>query len=116
MAKPEIKETPTIEHVLKLAETIEPERDPVLNQREQTHGSFKRNAAIWDGLLYALEGAAIANPEQRLALNMICLKISRACQHPEVKDHWDDIAGYAKLAAEACSEAEDYARGLTRRA
>ena len=33
---------------------------------------------------------------------MIFLKLARMAQTPGVKDHWDDIAGYAKLGAEAC--------------
>jgi hypothetical protein len=33
---------------------------------------------------------------------MICLKLARLLQHPEVQDHWDDIAGYAKLGSNGC--------------
>jgi hypothetical protein len=37
---------------------------------------------------------------------MICLKLSRAVQNPDYIDHWDDIAGYAKLGAENCTPPE----------
>ena len=34
---------------------------------------------------------------------MIALKLSRILSgQSNFKDHWDDIAGYAKLASEAC--------------
>jgi hypothetical protein len=37
------------------------------------------------------------------ALDMIALKLSRILSgQANFKDHWDDIAGYAKLGAEAC--------------
>ena len=91
-----------MEHVRKLSETLEPDRDPVLTEREATHGGFSQNAAMWDNILFAMEGAKFQRPEHRLALSQICLKIARAAQHPEFRDHWDDIAGYAKLAAEVC--------------
>src|SRR5712664_4742160 len=102
------------EHVLKLAEALEPDRDPILNEREQTHGPFHIQAAFWDELMFILKDVQMPNPQQRLALTMICVKISRLACHPEAKDHWEDIAGYAKLAAEACSQTEPYARGMNK--
>ena len=92
------------DHVLKLAETLDPSRDPLLNEREQTHGAFSQNAAMWDDILFSMNGAKFQRPEHRLALSQICLKIARAAQHPEYAEHWNDIAGYAKLAAEACGK------------
>jgi len=79
-------------------------RDPLLVEREKTHGSFKKNGEQWDKLVNALD---IVNhdikPEMKLAIAMICLKLSRLCSgQPFEKDHWLDIAGYAKLGAEAC--------------
>ena len=36
---------------------------------------------------------------------MIALKLSRILSgQSNFKDHWDDIAGYAKLGSEACTE------------
>jgi hypothetical protein len=42
-------------------------------------------------------------PVHREALDMIALKLSRILSgQANFKDHWDDIAGYAKLGSEAC--------------
>jgi hypothetical protein len=76
----------------------------LLTERQKTHGSFGENAEIsthnkiwwhtrkgWDALI----------PVQKEALDMISLKISRILSgQPNEVDHWDDIAGYAKLAAD----------------
>jgi hypothetical protein len=78
------------------------ERDPILVEREKTHGSFKKNAEVFNQLCGAIPD--VLEGPQRLAVTMILVKIARACQTPHVKDHWDDIAGYAKLGAEACED------------
>lgn len=79
-----------------------PARDPLLVEREKTHGSFGANANVWNTMLRAMQGAPPMKAEHSLALHMIFVKLSRALQTPNVKEHWDDIAGYAKLGAEAC--------------
>lgn len=78
------------------------DRDLILVEREKTHGSFEHNAKIWDSLCSAVGPVTNLNSRQRLALTQILTKISRMIQTPNVKDHWIDIAGYAKLGAEAC--------------
>jgi len=85
------------------AEDIKPplQRDRLLSERERTHGDFATGAQVWDDLSRAI-GRFPMYPAQRLALCMIFLKISRTVQNPSIKDHWDDIAGYAKLGSEAC--------------
>ena len=82
------------------------EREPILQEREKTHGSFFQNAEISQKLLGVLKDYHLQNfcPVQRQAMDMICLKIARAMSNPKHKDHWDDIAGYAKLGSEACDE------------
>ena len=41
------------------------------------------------------------SPVQREAVDMICLKLSRIISgQSHFRDHWDDIAGYARLATE----------------
>jgi len=41
--------------------------------------------------------------EHSLALHMIYVKIARILSgQASHRDHWDDIAGYAKLGSEAC--------------
>lgn len=83
------------------------DRDPLLAEREKTHGDFKMNAYISQKLKaifseYFAEDENIVHCE---ALDMIALKLSRILSgQANFKDHWDDIAGYAKLASEACDK------------
>lgn len=77
-----------------------PDRDPLLIEREKTHGSFAKNAEVFNNLCNSVPD--VLKGRQRLALTMIFAKIARAMQTPHVKDHWEDIAGYAKLGSEAC--------------
>lgn len=91
-------------HTTETCPTYESPRDPLLVEREKTHGSFFKNAECCQKLLGVLKDNDLQKlgPVQRQAIDMICLKIARAMSTPKVKDHWDDIAGYAKLGAEAC--------------
>ncbi len=73
--------------------------DQILTERQRTHGDFRLNAKVSQGIKQAIHwGPTELSDEQKEALDMIALKISRICtgdaNHP---DHWDDIAGYAKL-------------------
>lgn len=78
----------------------------LLAERQKTHGSFNQNAAISQAIkhLFHSYGAYPAeNPVYCEALDMIALKLSRILSgQAHFKDHWDDIAGYATLAAGAC--------------
>lgn len=81
-------------------------RDALLQEREKTHGSFKQNALISQCLKQTFQQDGhykdLCN-EHAEALDMIALKLSRILSgQANFKDHWDDIAGYAKLASEAC--------------
>jgi len=81
------------------------DRDPLLQEREKTHGSFQRNAeiSIKLKLLFNDFGADRFKYVHQEALGMIALKLSRILSgQANFKDHWDDIAGYAKLGSEAC--------------
>jgi hypothetical protein len=80
------------------------DRDPLLTKREKTHGIFEANAHIWQGFMEI--GPMPSNTPQALALTMIYVKLSRLLQHPEVKEHWTDVAGYAHLGAEACPKTD----------
>lgn len=93
------------------------DRDPLLAERQTTHGSFSRNAAISQRLkaLFAHE-LVVSNPAtaetfgrtyraitdvQAEALDMIALKLSRILSGKcDEVDHWKDIAGYANLVVE----------------
>jgi hypothetical protein len=81
------------------------ERDAILVERQKTHGSFKTNAQVSQTLkaTFSYHGKSDLKVEHREALDMIALKLSRILSgQATFKDHWDDIAGYAKLGSEAC--------------
>lgn len=83
------------------------DRDVLLVEREKTHGDFRVNAMISQQLkgVFIVAGYKDLDLAQREALDMIALKLSRILSgQANFKDHWDDIAGYAKLAAEACTK------------
>lgn len=81
-------------------------RDPLLAEREKTHGDFAVTAAI----IQALKNVMRDTPNWRLlstthreALEMNANKIGRILSgDPGCKEHWVDIGGYAKLGEEAC--------------
>lgn len=81
------------------------DRDPLLQEREKTHGNFEENAKVsqhFKSIMYD-RGYRTYHPVHTEALDMIALKISRILSgQANHKDHWDDIAGYAKLASEVC--------------
>lgn len=80
----------------------------LLNERGKTHGSFASNAYISQHLkqFYRSQpGYGNLNAEQREALDMFAAKICRILSgQPDFNDHWDDIAGYARLASAACKK------------
>jgi hypothetical protein len=87
-----------------------------LDERKKTHGEFENVARCATLLRQALTQCLIefhkgsANHlsyTQREALCMICSKIGRiVAGNANYKEHWHDIAGYAKLAEQACIEPE----------
>lgn len=86
------------------------DRDPLLNERQKTHGDFTNNAVVSQQLKDIFRGnmhytGTDSHPRHREALDMIALKLSRILSgQADFKDHWDDIAGYAKLASEVCTK------------
>lgn len=80
------------------------ERDPLLVERQKTHGSFEDNAKFSQRLKEVFKhGASSRPPIQNEALDMIALKLSRILSgQANFKDHWKDLAGYSKLGEEAC--------------
>ena len=84
-----------------------PNRDPLLTEREKTHGSFAKNAQISSALkvIFREEDDKIFSAVHREALDMIALKLSRILSgQANFKDHWRDLSGYSLLAMEACDE------------
>lgn len=80
------------------------ERDLLLVEREKIHGSFDENARVWQALCHLAKNTTFTGDRQRLAIEMIFLKIARLLQNPDVKEHWDDVAGYAKLGSEGANK------------
>jgi hypothetical protein len=87
---------------LELSKLADEPTTALINERETTHGDFDENARMWQGLCEMASHTRFENDRQRLAINMIFLKIARMMQNPNVRDHWDDIAGYARLGADGC--------------
>jgi hypothetical protein len=80
--------------------------DELLTEREKTHGDFGVFAECTQQIKNAFANRAgwgNLNDCQREALDMIAHKIGRILVgDPNFRDHWDDIAGYAKLVADRC--------------
>lgn len=62
------------------------------------------NALCYAALIYTLHGQRFwmdLSPEERFALDMIFVKVSRLVQaKADRKEHWEDIRGYADLILE----------------
>ena len=76
----------------------------ILNERGKTHGDYTDHARVTQTLKAIIESEQGFRPLpaiMREALDMIAHKIGRIVTgNPNVNDHWDDIAGYAKLASD----------------
>jgi hypothetical protein len=76
----------------------------LIQKREKTHGMYYENASLTQALKEVIRSGpnwASLTDGQREALDMICAKVSRVlCGDADFRDHWDDIAGYAKLGGE----------------
>jgi len=79
----------------------------LLEQRAKTHGDFIINCQISQDLKSVMRDSPNWNGltvSQAEALDMIAHKIGRILAgDSQFQDHWDDLAGYAHLAAERTS-------------
>jgi hypothetical protein len=79
--------------------------DKLIVAREKTHGPYSVKAKIIQNLKCAMEttnGWHGLNDMQRESLHMIAHKIGRILSgDPNVADHWDDVAGYARLVSKS---------------
>lgn len=77
-----------------------------LKERRSEHGDFTDHARIAQRLKTVLKMEQLQLSDiQNEALDMILHKIARiAAGNPNHKDHWHDIAGYAKLVEERIEE------------
>lgn len=84
-----------------------------LKERENSHGDFSPQATLSQYLKTACRDSGKWSklpPDQREAIEMICMKISRILHGDNnFADSWHDIAGYAILIEKKLS------RGNTRR-
>lgn len=75
--------------------------DALIAARAQTHGAYSDKAALIQNLkdmMRASDGWDSLQPDQCESLDMIATKIGRILYgEPDVADHWNDIAGYARL-------------------
>jgi hypothetical protein len=80
--------------------------EEILAERAKTHGEYLTHAQITQDLktiLHTRVGWTCLNQPQKESLDMIAHKIGRILNgNPNYRDHWDDIAGYAKLVADLC--------------
>lgn len=79
----------------------------LLAERGKTHGEYSVHARITQELKATMRDYYTTdhNYSQRESLEMIAHKIGRILAgDPDFRDHWDDIAGYAKLVADRCSK------------
>ena len=97
--------------------------EEILEERGKTHGDFKEHAEytqrMKDMIVESEQGGMQVdggvdtsnnmNMSQTEALEMIMHKIGRILAgSPHHNDHWDDIAGYAKLGSKACLRSEPH--------
>jgi len=75
--------------------------EQLLVERHKTHGSFKDNAQTMQALkriCHVSRNWGMMNDVRKESVEMICHKLGRILSgDPSFQDHWDDIAGYAKL-------------------
>jgi phosphate-selective porin len=75
----------------------------ILASRSSTHGDYSELASIAQRIKHELRKGSswqsMASAQQE-ALELIATKLARiAVGNPHDLDHWDDISGYAQLAA-----------------
>ena len=95
------------------------ETSELLSQRGKTHGNYSDHARLTQSLKEIMRNFHCIKPStdnticswdelqqtQAEALDMIAHKIGRILAgDPDFRDHWDDIAGYAKLVADRCTK------------
>lgn len=78
--------------------------DVLLAERGKVHGDYTEHAQITQDLkqvVYKARNWPVLSPVQREALDMLTHKMGRILAgDPNHRDHWDDISGYSRLAAE----------------
>lgn len=82
--------------------------EQIIAARHETHGDYGDTALMAQGLKDALRhgaGWSVMAAPHREALELIATKLARIVTgDASFKDHWDDVAGYAKLIADRCGK------------
>ena len=80
--------------------------DALIAERKKTHGDFQEKAELAQALKTIIRSAPAwskMTAVQKEGTEHIVDKLTRALVgDPGFKDHWNDIAGYAKRIAERC--------------
>jgi hypothetical protein len=75
--------------------------EELLAERQKTHGEYAEHARCTQSILRVLQaerGYPALSDMQKETLHMIAHKLGRIVTgNPDIADHYDDIAGYAKL-------------------
>jgi hypothetical protein len=78
--------------------------EEILEQRQKIHGDFRQDATTAQAIKAIYHGSpnfGKLSPIQREALDHIATKIARILVgKADHQDHWEDIAGYAKLVSQ----------------
>jgi hypothetical protein len=78
--------------------------DELLAERAKTHGEYTDHARCTQTIMRALMGEknwSALSDIQKESLHMFAHKMGRIVTgNPDIHDHWDDIAGYAKLVSD----------------
>ena len=82
-----------------------------IKARHATHGNYADQSRLFVSLTEVLlndPGWQMLSDEQKLAMMMFCVKMSRIMSgNPNVADHWHDIAGYAALVENKINDPHD---------
>lgn len=85
--------------------------EAMLAARKAVHGDFNDHARITQNLKAMVQNEKTyghLTAAHREALEMILHKIGRIMAgDPHYRDHWDDISGYARLAADRVRTTQD---------
>ena len=78
--------------------------DKILAERAKTHGDYTEHALCTQDIMFILmshRNWISLTADQKETLHMIAHKMGRVVTgNPNIADHWDDIAGYAKLSGD----------------
>lgn len=81
----------------------------LLDERKKTHGEYSEHARCTQSIMRVLmqeRNWDSLSDIQRESLHMFAHKMGRVVTgNPDIHDHWDDIAGYAKLVSDRIPKA-----------